>query len=122
MRAEFRAQSGWDPIELWKGRSDAKSLRQFLDFRAGLAQRMQEDWLNTVESFRQFRPGLDVVLTHVDDRFDTGMRDAIGADAARVCFRFSPGTRLRSLIEDPATVWNLGPQRYPGDREALQSH
>lgn len=111
VRAEFRSQSGWDPIELWHGRTDAGSLRRFLDFRASLAQRMQEAWLNTVESFRQFRPGLDVVLTHVDDRFDTGMKDAIGADAARVLPLLNQHS-FSFLIEDPATVWNLGAQRY----------
>ncbi len=112
VRAAFRTAAGWDPVELWKSRTDAASLRQFLDFRAGLARRMQEEWLQTVESFRRFRPDLDIVLTHVDDRFDAGMKDAIGADAARVLplldrYAFS------FLIEDPATVWNLGPQRYP---------
>src|ERR1017187_7801688 len=40
VRAEFLAQSGCDPIELWNRRADAQSLRRFLDFRAGLAQRM----------------------------------------------------------------------------------
>jgi len=111
-RAAFRAQSGWDPLEIWKSHNDTASLRQFLDFRAGLARRMQEDWLETAAAFRRFKPDLDIVLTHVDDRFDTGMTDSIGADASRVlplldhhafCF----------LIEDPATIWNLGPQRYP---------
>src|SRR3984957_818462 len=62
VRTQFRAQSGWDPIELWKGRTDAASLRRFLDFRAGLAHSMQEDWLNTAEQYRAFRPGLDIVL------------------------------------------------------------
>ncbi len=112
VRAEFRAQSGWDPIEIWGAHKDAASLRRFLDFRAGLARRMQEDWLATVESFRQFRPDLDIVLTHVDDRFDTGMKDAIGADAARVLPLLDHHS-FSFLIEDPATVWNLGPQRYP---------
>ncbi len=112
VRAQFRAQSGWDPIELWKGRTDATSLRKFLDFRAGLAHNMQEDWLGAVESFRQFRPGLDIVLTHVDDRFDTGMKDSIGADAARVLPLLDKHS-FSFLIEDPATVWNLGPDRYP---------
>ena len=73
---------------------------------------MQEDWLDTVESFRQFRPDLDIVLTHVDDRFDTGMKDSIGADAARVLPLLDHHS-FSFLIEDPATVWNLGPQRYP---------
>jgi hypothetical protein len=112
VRAAFRAQSGWDPVELWSTRTDAESLRQFLDFRAGLAKRMQEEWLQTAESFREFRPDLDIVLTHVDDRFDTGMKDAIGADAARV-LPLLDRQQFWFLIEDPATVWNLGPQRYP---------
>jgi hypothetical protein len=112
VRAQFRAQSGWDPIELWTTRTDAPSLRKFLDFRADLARRMQEDWLAVVESFRQFRPDLDIVLTHVDDRFDTGMKDSIGADAARVLPLLDRHS-FSFLIEDPATVWNLGPQRYP---------
>ena len=112
VRAAFRAQSGWDPLELWKQRTDAASLRQFLDFRAGLARRMQDDWLNTAEQYRAFRPGLDIVLTHVDDRFDAGMKDAIGADAGRVLPLLDQHS-FSFLIEDPATVWNLGPQRYP---------
>jgi hypothetical protein len=120
VRREFRAQSGWDPIELWTHHTDAASLRQFLDFRAGLARSMQEDWLGTVESFRQFRPDLDVVLTHVDDRFDTGMKDSIGADAARVLPMLDRHS-FSFLIEDPATVWNLGPQRYPEIAKRYQS-
>jgi len=112
VRAEFRATAGWDPIELWTNRRDAGSLRQFLDFRASLVRRMQEDWLSTVESFRRFRPDLDIVLTHVDDRFDDGMKDSIGADAARVLPLLDQHS-FTFLIEDPATIWNLGPQRYP---------
>jgi len=112
VRAAFRAQSGWDPVEIWKQRTDAASLRQFLDFRAGLVRRMQEAWLHVAMQFRAFQPGLDIVLTHVDDRFDPGMKDAIGADAARVLPLLDTQS-FSFLIEDPATVWNLGPQRYP---------
>jgi hypothetical protein len=109
VRAEFRTQAGWDPIEIRSKHNDARSLREFLDFRAGLARRMQEEWLNAAETFRS---GLDIVLTHVDDRFDTGMKDAIGADASRV-LPLLDRHAFSFLIEDPATVWNLGPQRYP---------
>ena len=112
VRKAFRAQSGWDPIELWKQRTDAGSLREFLDFRASLARRMQEEWLGFAAQLRGVKPDLDIVLTHVDDRFDAGMKDAIGADAARVLPLLDTGP-FTFLIEDPATVWNLGPQRYP---------
>jgi hypothetical protein len=92
----------------------------FLDFRSEQARRMQEEWIGEMEAIRRERPHLDLVLTHVDDRFDTGMRDAIGADAARVL----PLLERRSftfLIEDPATVWNLGSERYAAIAERYRA-
>ncbi len=105
VRAEFREKRGFDPI----GKPGS---REFLDFRAALAQRMQEEWLAEIVEMRKLQPDLDLVLTHVDDRFDTGMKDAIGADAARV-LPLLDRRDFTFLIEDPATVWHLGPQRYP---------
>jgi len=40
------------------------------------------------------------------------MKDAIGADAARALPLIDQHD-FTCLIEDPATVWHLGPQRYP---------
>jgi hypothetical protein len=111
VRAQFRQQGGFDPIDLFATRKDAASVKSFLDFRADLARRMQLEWLEELESLRKQKPHLDLVLTHVDDRFDTGMREAIGADAARV-LPLLDNHSFTFLIEDPATVWNLGPQRY----------
>ncbi len=112
VRAAFREQSGWDPLEIRSTRADPASIRQFLDFRAGLAAKMQQDWLNFAEQLRGFKPDLDIVLTHVDDRFDTGMKDAIGADASHA-LSLLDSQPFTFMIEDPATVWNLGPRRYP---------
>ncbi|HUP03432.1 MAG TPA: hypothetical protein VMU19_05555 [Bryobacteraceae bacterium] len=111
VRSQFRARYGYDPLELFHGRKDAASRKQFLDFRAELARKMQEDWLAEVEAMRRAKPDLDLTLTHVDDRFDAGMRDAIGADAARALPLLDHHS-FTFLIEDPATIWNLGPQRY----------
>jgi len=111
VRALFRQQSGFDPSELFGARKDDASRKEFLDFRAHLARKMQEEWLAVLETVRRDKPQLDLVLTHVDDRFDTGMRDAIGADAARVLPLLN-SHNFTFLIEDPATVWNLGAQRY----------
>lgn len=111
VRAEFRALAGFDPLELFGTRKDDKSRRLFLDFRSELARRMQEEWLAKLEGTRKAKPNLDLVLTHVDDRFDTGMRDAIGADASRV-LPLLDRHAFTFLVEDPATVWHLGPQRY----------
>lgn len=114
VRAEFKTLEGFDPVELFgeKRAQDARRLRAFLGYRAALASRMQAEWIAEMETLRRAKPHLDMVLTHVDDRFDTGMRDAIGADAARV-LPLLDEHEFTFMIEDPATVWHLGPQRYP---------
>jgi hypothetical protein len=111
VRVQFRALAGFDPIEIFTLRKDDASRRKFLDFRAELARTMQQEWLGELEGLRARKPDLDLVLTHVDDRFDAGVRDAIGADAARV-LPLLDSHAFTFLIEDPATVWNLGAQRY----------
>jgi hypothetical protein len=77
-----------------------------------------------MEQLRRSKPYLDLVLTHIDDRFDPGIRDALGADASRV-LPLLDTHNFTFLIEDPATIWNLGPQRYPAIAEryrALTTH
>jgi hypothetical protein len=113
VRREFRAQKGFDPIDLFAAGkpSDAVRQRAFLDYRAGLAERLQREWIAEMDSIRRDKPDLDMVLTHIDDRLDTGMRDALGADAARLLPLLDQHD-FTFAIEDPATVWNLGPQRY----------
>jgi len=117
VRDEFRGLHGFDPIELFQSakppaKSDEARLRTFLDYRADLARRQQEKWIGQIESIRASKPDLDFVLTHVDDRFDNRMHDLIGADAARLLPLLDQHD-FTFLIEDPATIWNLGPQRYP---------
>ena len=72
---------------------------------------MQQQWLAEIESIRRRRTYLDMVLTHVDDRLDTSMRDAIGADSAQL-LPLLDHHNFTFLVEDPATVWNEAPQRY----------
>jgi hypothetical protein len=114
VRAEFRSLHGYDPLNIvGQALSPGNGAKRdaFLAYRASLAQRIEREWLAEIESLRRSKPDLDLVLTHVDDRFDTGMRDAIGADAART-LPLLDTHQFTFLIEDPATVWHLGPQRY----------
>jgi hypothetical protein len=111
VRALFQKQSGFDPIEIFGARKDEASRKAFLDFRSDLTRRMQEDWIAELDAARGRKPHLDLVLTHVDDLLDTGIREAIGTDAGRVLPLLDTHA-FTFLIEDPATVWNLGPQRY----------
>ncbi len=113
VRHEFEKAKGFDPLTLFKQPNpDAAQLRTFLDYRAGLSKRQQTDWIAFIESIRARKPDLDFVLTHVDDRFDTRMRDLLGADAGAVLPMLDQHD-FTFLIEDPATIWNLGPKRYP---------
>jgi hypothetical protein len=116
VRRDFQRTHGFDPLELFQPSStsskDADRLRTFLDYRAELTRRIQEEWIGEMERARRRKQHLDLVLTHVDDRFDTRMRDLIGADAARL-LPLLDRHDFTFLIEDPATVWHLGPGRYP---------
>ncbi len=117
VRQQFKSSAGFDPQSLFASSTTdsapehAAKLRRFLDFRADLAARMQSDWLNTMEHFRSSKPWLDVVLTHIDDRFEPGIRDSLGADVAR-SLPLMRSHRSTLLIEDPAPLWNLGADRY----------
>jgi hypothetical protein len=118
VRRDFQAAHHFDPLDLFNPNSplhhsrDARPMRQFLDYRAELAARMQQSWIAELESLRLDHPHLDLVLTHVDDRYDPHMRDLIGADAARL-LPLLDRHDITFLIEDPATLWHLGPERYP---------
>ncbi len=117
VRLSFRQSAGFDPFELFDASSprrysvNARGLRAFLDFRAALSRSIETEWLEEMQSLRRERPDLDVVLTQVDDRLDPGMRDAIGADTAPLMPIFDRYD-FTLLIEDPATLWNLSPDRY----------
>jgi hypothetical protein len=73
---------------------------------------LQEEWLDRLGELRRAKPYLDLVLTHIDDRFDASMRDKLGADAPRL-LNVAQNRGITFLVEDPATIWNLGPERYP---------
>ena len=117
VRRDFERTGGFDPKLLFDSSSsysiakNPAALRKFLDYRAALASKMQADWLDLIDRTRASKPYLDIVLTHIDDRFEPGIRDALGADVARSL----PAIQARKstlLVEDPATLWSLGPERY----------
>jgi hypothetical protein len=117
VRQEFRRVGGFDPKLLFDAGSEhamakhPEELRKFLDYRAGLDSRMQKEWLGVIDKTRAEKSYLDIVLTHIDDRFEPGIRDALGADVAR-SLPMMQARKSMLLVEDPATLWNLGPERY----------
>ncbi|MBC8165937.1 MAG: hypothetical protein H7Y20_08700, partial [Bryobacteraceae bacterium] len=111
IRTEYKNLSGIDPLDLFRPGTKPEAMAEFLQYRAESVRRLQSEWMGVAESMRVSKPWLGLVLTHVDDRFDTRMRELIGADAARVLPLLEKQDFI-FLIEDPATVWHLGPARY----------
>jgi hypothetical protein len=117
VRQEFKQLVGFDPKLLFEpgsahaAASHPQDLRKFLNYRAALASHMQSQWLNVIDQSKVSKPYLDTVLTHIDDRFEPDIRDALGADVAK-SLPLMRAHRSTLLVEDPATLWNLGPERY----------
>lgn len=115
VRAAAKVRIGFDPVEFfdaggarhWSKQPEA--WRAFLDYRAELALQLQETWLQTI---RDTLPDADLVVTQIDDQFDPSMRDLLGADAARL-LPLAEAYDFTLLVEDPAPLWSLGPERYP---------
>lgn len=113
VRAEAAPLVGFDPLELFDAAGPLHWSRQhaawkaFVDYRAGLALRLQRRWLGII---RATLPEADVVVTQIDDQFEPRMRELLGADAARL---LEVADDFALLIEDPAPLWSLGPERYP---------
>ncbi|MBX9600841.1 MAG: hypothetical protein K2X35_07550 [Bryobacteraceae bacterium] len=112
VRQAYRGLTGVDPRDLFRPGSPPEAIGRFLDFRASLAHRLQKEWLLRLDEIRKSKPDLDLVLTHIDDRFDTRMKELLGADTSRTLPLLDQHD-FTFLIEDPATVWHLGPARYP---------
>ena len=115
VRAEFKRLHGADPLSLFQNPAapdKARLERGFLDYRALLARAQQVEWIGVLESVRRKKPHLDLAVTQIDDRFDPRVHDLLGADAS-LTLPLLEQHDFTYLIEDPATIWNLGPKRYP---------
>jgi hypothetical protein len=115
VRRDYAQRTGIDPLrllqqgspEFWSTRPETWS--RFVDYRAGLALDLQK---RLFELVRATVPDLDLVVTQIDDRFDTRMREYLGADAGSL-LPWAGQFDFTLAVEDPATLWNLGPDRYP---------
>ncbi|MBI1356054.1 MAG: hypothetical protein GC160_17065 [Acidobacteria bacterium] len=112
-REAAQAALGFDPLALFDADGDRfwsrspESWKAFADWRADLALRLQAEWLGFL---RQTLPRADLVVTQIDDRFEPRMRELLGADAGALLAL--PEEDFTLLIEDPAPLWALGPERY----------
>ncbi len=118
IRRAFQATHGFDPAELFRDGSpqhqtvNTQGLGQFLEFRRSQVKELHAEWLRFVaETTRAAHKPLHLVVTQIDDRFDTSVRDNLAADSQAI-LELMHQHPFTLLVEDPATIWHLGPSRY----------
>jgi hypothetical protein len=118
VRSEFLHQYGIDPIDYFKPESALYWKRaplewkKFVEYRIKLETNLNERFLQVFSQFRRsVRPSLDMTVTYVDNIYDPSMREAVGADVTEM-FGLMGKYDFTLVLEDPWTVWHLGPRRY----------
>jgi uncharacterized protein YdaL len=116
-RAEFRAQAGFDPVELLDSlsvhywRRDAAASAAFSRYRVTKVVQLHDVMLSLADAVRAARPGFQVVATVYDSLTVPDLRNWLGVDAKQIAaLRAKHDFVLQ--IEDPATMWSQDPRRY----------
>jgi len=118
VRSDFKNKSGIDPKDLFRKESpnfwskNAAAWQSFVEYRVQLEKDLNERVIQMLYGFRKsFSPDLDIVVTYVDNIYDTTMREAVGADVV-LMFQMLDRYDFTLVMEDPGSVWHLGPRRY----------
>jgi len=118
VRGDFKKRTGIDPVDFFRDASPNHWSRkpaewqQFVDYRVKLERDLNERFIQLLGGFRNASGSkLDVVVTYVDNIYDPSMREAVGADV-NVMFELLDKHDFTLVLEDPGTVWHLGPRRY----------
>jgi hypothetical protein len=118
VRKDYLNLSGIDPAEFFKPDSDCfwrrnkSAWSKFVDYRANLERNLNERVLQSLSDLRRTaRPWFDLILLYVDNIYDPSMREAVGADLTLI-LPLLDKYDFTLVMEDPSTVWHLGPRRY----------
>ncbi len=116
-RNAFAAEEGFDPAELFYAASsrhlarNREGLDRFLAWRRRRIAQLHGEWLRFVAGMDTQSRNLHVVVTQIDDQFDNSVRSNLGVDSREILHLMHQHP-FTFLVEDPATVWHLGPARY----------
>jgi len=118
VRDRFKALRGIDPADLLRPesphyrKSRKREWQAFVDFRVSLERELNERMLRELSVMKNASgEALSLAVTYVDNLYDPRMREAVGADVPGIMpllERFD----FTLILEDPGTVWHLGPRRY----------
>lgn len=116
-REGFKEKYGVDPIEAfnitskyyWRKNSDIK--QKIIDYRVELTNMLHEEFLTLCGDLKKEKPYLKSSVTVIDSIADKNMRENIGIDAKDIV-KLQDKYHFMLQIEDPFTLWGLGPERY----------
>ena len=118
-RTAFQKKYGYDPVEIFRPASARywktaeAPLKQLFEFRRDLNHEMHDEWLTFLAGLRTADGNpFSLAMTNVDDQYDTKVRDYLGYDNARLV-KLLDKIPFTFIIQDPATLWHLGAERYP---------
>lgn len=114
-RETYKSKYAIDPLEIFNQRSSnyyGRNLQrkdELLNERENLLTALNESFLVYFETVTDKE--LDVVLTMIDVELDPNMSDNIGIDTGAFV-NLLKDYHFTLNIEDPFTLWSLGPERY----------
>ncbi len=118
VRSEVKDRLGIDPLEFFRPGSphfwkkDRRGWESFVEYRVVLERDLNEKVLRELGAMKNASgQPLGLAVTYVDDLYDTKMREAVGADV-RGMMPLLERYDFTLILEDPGTVWHLGPRRY----------
>ncbi|WP_281938996.1 stalk domain-containing protein [Paenibacillus tyrfis] len=115
-RQSFQAKHGYDPLEAFDAggsryfKTNAESLKQLTDFRAQTVLDQNRELMQYLKSLSG-ELSLGLWMTQIDSLHESNMRQNIGVDSQQF-IRLQNEQDFTLQIEDPYTMWGLGPDRY----------
>lgn len=118
VRRDFQNRYGMDPVQFFNKDSayywerNPTAWAKFVDYRVDLERDLSQRVLEFLSSLRRAaKPSLALILLYVDNIYDPEMRQGVGADL-KAMLPLLDKYDFTLVMEDPWTVWHLGPRRY----------
>jgi hypothetical protein len=101
----------FDPLSVYYWEYNKKMKQNIVEYRVELITKLHEEFLLLCEELKKEKPYLKTCVTVIDSIADRNMREHIGVDAEAIAM-LQDKYHFMLQIEDPFTLWNLGPDRY----------
>ena len=116
-REGFKQKYGVDPLSAFNIGSkyywmrNDKMKKDIIEYRVALINNIHEGILKGIEEIKKSKPYIESSVTVIDSLTEKRMREDIGVDIMELS-KLQKKYDFAFQVEDPFTLWNLGPIRY----------